>query len=209
MTATLLAVQQETAAIATMGAITQVGNQTNQEGKQQPTAPLPTPLAPPQTPVYCNPNVMNAMKLAYETAQMKTILNKAQGLDDPGHQMEGGFPVYQNGGVTTVGDIGYGPATGWDPQNGATGASAVFHTHPNGSGLPSTPGNTASEGGSGDTGYAIQDQVDNYVISWNGLSVAKASGPLNPPKKGWDPWVVKGNGPGDWFKKLKAKCGSK
>ena len=48
LTATLLAVQQDTAAIATMGAITQVGNQTNQEGKQQPTAPLPTPLGPPK-----------------------------------------------------------------------------------------------------------------------------------------------------------------
>lgn len=78
--------------------------------------------------------------------------------------------------------------------------------------IPATacpPLRAAGEGGVGDTGSAVSNKIDNYVISYEGLAVAPASGPITPPKKGWNPWVVKGNGPDDWLKKLKAKCGSK
>jgi RHS repeat-associated protein len=56
LTATLLGIQQETAAIATIGAITQVGDQANQKGQQGTGQPLP-PLAAQttQTPAGYRP----------------------------------------------------------------------------------------------------------------------------------------------------------
>lgn len=200
--------------LALFAAVVQTGKATAQQGQQQPQQ-TPPPQGTPgntRTPVYCQPNVMAAMRLAYQTAQMKNIVSQ---LHSPGSVMEGGFPVYQNpDGSITVGNgtadapldkqIQYGPETGWDPAQGRSDAAAVFHSHPSGAGLPSSPGDTAGSG-SGDTGYAVSKGIDNYVISWSGLSVAKATGPIKPPK-GWNPWIIQGNGLDDWLKKLKAKC---
>lgn len=127
-----------------MWAVSQVGAETNPQGQQQtPQQPKVTPV--PRMPVYCEPNVMAAMKLAYQTAQMKNLMTK---LHDPANISEGGFPVYQtpNGAIAGNGpantplseQIQYGPETGFGVQT-RSNAVAVFHTHP-GNGLPSSPG---------------------------------------------------------------------
>jgi len=167
------------------------------------------------TPVYCDQNVMAAMKLALTSADSKNLIDP---IKDPTKMTEGGFPVYNMGdGVVRVGNqptgtplakqIEYGPASGWDPTHGQSNAIAVFHTHPSPPGLPSSPGNTAVEGGGGDTGFAVTRGMDNYVISRFGLAVASKNGPKNPPKKGWNPWIVQGNGIDDWMKGLNKLCG--
>lgn len=168
-----------------------------------------------KTPVYCNSNVMDAMKQAEEGARTR---NSTEDHSSPKRKVEGGFATYKlQDGSVRVGNhpagtpldkqIEYGPDTGWDPSHGNPAATAIFHTHPYG-GTPSSPDNVMSEGGgSGDTGFAINRQIDNYAISYEGLAVAHPNGPLNPPKD-WDPWIVKGNGPADWLKQLKLKCGA-
>jgi len=75
-----------------------------------------------------------------------------------------------------------------------------------GGGLPSSPGNSAGEAGQGDTVAAAKSQIDQYVLSYEGLSVARANGPVNPPK-GWNPRIVRGTGIDDWLKKLQKQCG--
>jgi len=152
------------------------------------------------------------MKLAYETATMK---NATAQLHGPAHTLEYGFPTYTNpnGGVI-VGNgpadapldkqIQHGPVTGWSPDY-RPNATAIFLSHV-GSGLPSSPGNSAGEAGQGDTVAAAKSQIDQYVLSYEGLSVARANGPVNPPK-GWNPWMVRGTGIDDWLKKLQKQCG--
>lgn len=197
---------------STIAAAEQTGKATQPQGQQQPPTSTQQSAKPPS--LLCQPQLWDAMKIAYNSSVTRNAASQAKTAKS---MTEGGFPVYNNsqGGIR-IGDgpagtslenqIKYGPAGGWDP-NPSGGASAVFHVHPIGSGLPSSPNNTAGQG-SGDTGYAAARNVDNYVISYEGLSVARATGPIVPPKKGWDPWVIKGNGIDDWLTKLKKQCGT-
>ncbi|MGB9236802.1 MAG: RHS repeat-associated core domain-containing protein [Terriglobales bacterium] len=164
-------------------------------------------------PVYCLPNVMAAMDLAWTKQIMGNMLKPKS--------TEAGFPVYQqpngsynvgNGPAGGPPEIQTGKIQGFGIQAPNPGLAAVFHTHPDGtSGQPSTPSDTAGpEGSLGDTGSAVKNTTDIYVISNQGLAKAPATGPANP-KWGKDnsPWIVQGNGVRDWLKKLKKMCGPK
>ena len=154
--------------------------------------------------------IMSAMQAAWMKQLMPNIIHS--------NSTEAGFPVYQQPGQDY--QIGNGPAG--KPAEIQTGGTvfgvtatksnlvALFHTHPPGtSGLPSSPNNTSLPGGVGDTGAAIANNTDIFVISDQGLSKAPAAGPLKPKyNKNNSPWIVRGNGIDDWMKKLKKKCGS-
>ncbi len=180
----------------------------SQVGRTIPTTQPPQISNRPPFPL-CDPKVWDAMKLAYETAQMKTLQNKAnQQPEDAAHTMEGGFPVYDSGtGAAIVGNDGpnapvdqeiqYGPENGWS-INQRSNSTVDFHTHPlNSSGLPSTPSNHLGETGD-DTTAAQRLNKDQYVISSGGLSVVHPNGDAG--------WIIQGLGIDDWLKKLKTQC---
>lgn len=104
------------------------------------------------------------------------------------------------------------PGKDWPPAiTYDKAADAIYHTHPAGtSGLPSTKSNHAGEG-TWDTESASSKNIDIYVISDQGLSVASKTDNPNIKfggKRGAPPpWIVQGNGVPDWLKKLKKKCG--
>ena len=167
----------------------------------------------PSLPIYCQPNVMAAMQLAYNTARQ---MNNLSQIHDAAHTIEAGFPVYRtadggglvgNGPATAPPQIQTGPSSGFQIQ-ARYNAQDFFHTHPDSaSGEPSYPGNTAGEGTPDTVSAAANGGRNIYVISWSGLSVAPANGPVKPPKDGsWNPWIVQGNGLDDWLKKLKQNC---
>jgi RHS repeat-associated protein len=73
----------------------------------------------------------------------------------------------------------------------------LFHAHLVGSGWPSTPATSLS--GSGDTGYARSNGVNNYVVSNEGLAMAPANGNDSY-------WIIKGKDFNDWYKQLEYFC---
>jgi RHS repeat-associated protein len=173
--------------------------------QQQTTQSQPT--NPHLGKVYCAPGVMDAMKAAWDAQSMANRLHP--------HSKEAGFPTYRNPGGYQAGngpadkppEIQTGDPTGFDIKS-RTNATDFFHTHPPGStGLPSTESNHAGEGEKGDTLSAVKSGRDIYVISDNGLSVAKPGDGPNPNYGKNSPWIVQGNGINDWMKKLKAMCG--
>jgi hypothetical protein len=125
-------------------------------------------------------------------------------------KQEAGFAVDGTPGKYSVGDIQTGKTEGWNiiPPDDNLPLAATFHTHPWGTfGLPSTPSNTAGRKSNGDTGTAINQKADVYVISENGLSRAPANGDRNPHYLKDDPhWIIRGGGFEDWFKKLQIQC---
>jgi RHS repeat-associated protein len=128
------------------------------------SGPLPnigTLSTPPPPPVYCDPNVINAMTRAWNQSS-----NGTSGTEGA-FRLDGNPAKY---------DIVPQPPTN---QTGSAAIRivpgttfAVFHTHPNNSGpYPSTPDNNHEGNKFGDTGVGDKYNMQMYVVSSRGLTV--------------------------------------
>lgn len=121
---------------------------------------LLSPAAFAQTPIYCQPAVIRAMRSIWQATGNGTQMYEASfalsgSPDDPSIYMEPytGETLHQS--VRTFADT-----------------FALFHVHPTGSSpLPSTPLNNYLGDRKGDTGIADQLHLDIYVVSNQALSV--------------------------------------
>jgi RHS repeat-associated protein len=182
------------------------GQLEGQQSQQGPTLPPPAPQFSQggSKPAYCAPNIMAGIQAAWTAQQTANMQNRNNPGKTSAETSEGTFAaIPKSGGGYKDPNIQVTSGEGKGTINIA-GATATFHTHNNG-GLPSTP--TTAKGGEGDTGNAVKSNIDTYVISDEGLALAPATGPRQPPK-GWDPWIVQGKNIKDWLAKLKAKCKS-
>ena len=176
---------------------------------QKNQAPVANPQPQNRGAVYCDPLVLSAIQQAM--MQATTVNNGFQKESDL--QRETGFGVnhgasggYVAGPIKT-GDPG-GKLTIPNPSKAVPKSPmiAVFHTHWAGNGLPSTStNNVAGTADKGDTLTAASANLDNYVMSSHGLSVAPARA---TEKEVIDKvhWIIQGDDFSSWFKKLKAQC---
>jgi hypothetical protein len=115
----------------------------------------------PAQPLYCQPDVIKAMKLIWAQSANGTT------------GQEGAFELDRDGDSYEIIVERPTQEIGYQTINTRPGQTfAVFHVHPNMSlPTPSTPGNNFLGNTFGDTGSADRGQFDIYVVSSRGLTV--------------------------------------
>jgi hypothetical protein len=140
-------------------------------------ASTPPPTLP--KPIYCQPDIIEAMKRAWARTGNGTLGNEA------------GFVVNGTPSNYTIVDTKSGNTQGYEkttislPSNPSGATLALFHVHPNNSGpYPSTPNNNRLNNGKGDTGVADQYGIPFYIISNRGLALYDPTMKNDPKTKG-------------------------
>jgi len=204
-------VQWGISGLATIGTVIRTVDEANPQGQAQSPNPQQNAQQPSVRPPYCDPAIMAAIQAAWDKQSHPNQMVP--------NSTEAGFPAYRypdgsysagNGPRDKAPQIQLGNPKHFEIARRGS-AVATFHTHPPGtSGLPSTPSDTAGE--IGDTGAAVDNKIDVYVISNQGLAVASKTGERDPTwGKNNSPWIVQGIGKGieGWFPKLQQLCGPK
>ncbi len=116
-----------------------------------------------QKPIYCQPDVIAAMKRAWSRTANGTLGTEA------------GFTVNGTPSKYSIADTKSGNTQGSQRitvNPGGVRTLALFHVHPiRGGRNPSTPENNYLGSGEGDTGIADRLKIDIYVIHRDGLSM--------------------------------------
>jgi RHS repeat-associated protein len=144
-----------------------------------PDKTVPEPQGKYQTPIWCQPDVIEAMKRAWQATGNGIRGNEA------GFVLNGSPSKYQ------IVDTKSGNTQGYDsmiinlPGNPSGATFALFHVHPNNGGqYPSTPGNNKLGNKEGDTGVADRLHIQYYVMSKSGLAMYDPMMKNDPKTKG-------------------------
>jgi RHS repeat-associated protein len=138
--------------------------------------PTPTPTPAQQKPIWCQPDVIKAMKTAWAQSGNGTT------------SVEAGFRLDGNPSKYKIVPNAYTNETKQQTMTVSGSTFAIFHVHPtNSGGKPSTPENNAAGNNEGDTGlvdrfYKQGQHIQIYVMHRYGLTMYDPKNPGQMPK---------------------------